>query len=311
MKLALPALLLGAVGIGFAPIFVRVAGDAGVDPVASAFWRQAIAAPMLLIYMGVAGRLWQGWSGPIIGFTVAAGIFFAADMGLWHWSITLTSVANATLLANLNAVFVAVIGFLFFKERLRLPFWAGLAAAGGGAAFLLLGSATAAPARLAGDILGVATALMYTGYFITGRAARRTKDTASVLGLSTAVSALALGFCLPMIDGDLLPSSPMGWAPLAGLALISQVGGQGLILYAMGHLPAAFAALSLLLQPVVAALAAYWLFGETLGPMEWLGSALVLAGIILARWGSRAGHPPHAADRNAGTGPTRTAHPAA
>ena len=79
---------------------------------------------------------------------------------------------------------------------------------------------------------------------------------------------------------------PRGWAILIALALVTQILGQGLIAYAFAHLPASLSSVSLLIQPVMAALFAWILFGEAIGPAQFVGGAIVLAGIWLARKGS-------------------------
>ena len=70
------------------------------------------------------------------------------------------------------------------------------------------------------------------------------------------------------------------------LALVTQILGQGLIAYAFAHLPASLSSVSLLIQPVVAALVAWQLFGEAVGPAQFIGGAVVLTGIWLAKRGS-------------------------
>jgi drug/metabolite transporter (DMT)-like permease len=74
---------------------------------------------------------------------------------------------------------------------------------------------------------------------------------------------------------------------LIGLALFSHAGGQSLIAYALAHLPAAFSAVSLLLQPAVAAILAWVILGEAMGPSQGLGAMMILVGIYFARRGSR------------------------
>ena len=70
---------------------------------------------------------------------------------------------------------------------------------------------------------------------------------------------------------------------LIGLGLVSHAGGQSLIAYALAHLPAAFSSLSLLVQPVAAAVLAWIILGESIGVWQVLGGAIVLSGILLAR----------------------------
>lgn len=289
VPLALLALLIGAASIGFAPIFVRYASAEGVGPVTSAFWRLALAAPLLLAWAWATRRSGRD-GGTLRGrpwLPVLCGVFFAADLGFWHWSIQLTSVANSTLLANLNPVFVALAGFVLFRERFSGVFLAGLTLGMGGAAALVASSVEFAPQRLPGDMLGVATAVMYAGYFITAGRARAYYSTARVLATVAVTTACVLLPVALATESTLLPQSRDGWLPLFGLALVCQIFGQGMIIYALAHLPAAFSAVTLLIQPIVASLAAWRLFGEALGPLELGGAVLVLCGIVLARLGTR------------------------
>jgi drug/metabolite transporter (DMT)-like permease len=84
----------------------------------------------------------------------------------------------------------------------------------------------------------------------------------------------------------MLPLSAYGWAILLGLALISHAAGQGLIAFALAHLPATFSSVGLLLQPVIAAVFAWTLLAEPLVPLQIAGGVVVLIGIYLARRGS-------------------------
>ena len=107
MNPALGALLVGAACIALSPIFVRLS-EAG--PTATAFWRVALAVPVLwiLFFLKTKAKS-QRYSGkwPLL---LAAGFAFAGDLGFWHASVQLTSVANSTLLANLAAIFVTLAG---------------------------------------------------------------------------------------------------------------------------------------------------------------------------------------------------------
>src|SRR3982751_3180383 len=123
MRPAFPALFLGATFIALSPIFVRLSD---VGPTASAFWRVALALPLLwsLMVLSDRGRVPMQWK-----WLLAAGAAFAGDLAFWHWSIRFTSVANATLLANLAAPFVTVAVWIFWRERPSATFTMGLATA--------------------------------------------------------------------------------------------------------------------------------------------------------------------------------------
>src|SRR5204862_833183 len=154
MKPALGALLLGAVFIALSPIFVRLS-EAG--PTATAFWRVALAVPVLWIFFRPPLR------GPKLLF-LAAGIAFAGDLAFWHWSIRFTSVANSTLLANLASLFVTLAAWLFWRQRPSAVFSAGLVTALAGVGLLVHTSLQFSADALLGDALGVVTAIFYAGY---------------------------------------------------------------------------------------------------------------------------------------------------
>jgi len=284
MNPALGALLLGATCIALSPIFVRVS-EAG--PTATAFWRVALAVPVLwLLYFLKSKARSQRYSGkwPLL---LAAGFAFAGDLGFWHTSIKLTSVANSTLLANLASIFVTLAAWMFLKQKPTRLFLTGLAAALVGVGLLVHTSLAFSSTGLLGDALGVVTAMFYAGYILAVKGLRdRGETTLHLMAVTSTITALFL-FPVALASGEpMLPSSAFGWWMLIGLALISHAAGQGLIAYALAHLPAAFSSVSLLFQPVMAALFAWLLLAEGLVPLQIAGGVVVLFGIYLARRGS-------------------------
>ena len=123
-------------------------------------------------------------------------------------------------------------------------------------------------------------------------AIKRARDagaaTAPLMAWSTTITAVVLLPVALLSPQPTLPAAASGWLVLAGLALVTQIVGQGLIACAFAHLPASLSSVSLLIQPVVAALAAWMLFGEAIGPAQWIGGAIVLAGIWIAKKASDA-----------------------
>lgn len=281
---ALAALFCGATFIALSPIWVRVAD---VGPTASAFWRVALAVPLLWGLVAclpkpaaIARR--ERW------LLAAAGLAFAGDLAFWHWSIQATSVANATLLANLSSIFVTLAAWLLWRQRPSGLFLVGLALALCGVALLVRASLGLSPAALIGDAYGVVTAMFYAWYLLT---VKRLRDLgAATLRLMAVTTTLTAAILLPLAlaSGEpMLPAGARGWLVLLGLAWITHAGGQGLITFALAHLPAAFSSVGLLLQPVLAAAFAWVLLAEPLGALQIAGGAVVLAGIYLARRGSK------------------------
>jgi drug/metabolite transporter (DMT)-like permease len=284
--LALVALFAGAAAIAFAPIFVRLSET---GPIATAFWRTALAVPALAAWLAVEQRRAPRPRVTPRGraMLALAGVFFGCDLAVWHWSIALTSVANSTLLANLAPIFVTLGAWLLFRERVRPAFLVGMAVALGGAFVLMGQSLSFGRTHILGDALGVVTAMFYGSYIVTVSRLVGGYTTATIVTWSATATSLVL-LPIALASGDvLLPHSAHGWAVLLGLALFSHAGGQSLIAYALAHLPASFSAVGLLAQPVGAAVLAWAMLAEPLGWLQALGGAIVLAGILLARRASR------------------------
>jgi drug/metabolite transporter (DMT)-like permease len=282
-RLALLALFGGATGIGFAPILVRLT-DTG--PSATAFYRVLIALPLLWWWSGHDQRRHPAAAHPIsrrdFVQLAACGLLFAADLSIWHWSLRFTTVANSTLLTNVAPIFVTVGAWLFLHERITLPFVVGMTLAIAGGALLVGLNADLGGQHLLGDILAVVAAVFYGGYLLMLRVLRSRFRTPAIMARAGTVSCLAFGL-IAVASGDALaPTQATGWLAVLALALVSHVGGQTLITYGFGHLPASFSSVSLLWQPVVAALVAWLILNEPLGWMDAAGGFIVLAGIALA-----------------------------
>jgi len=278
------ALFAGATCIALSPIWVRVSE---VGPTASAFWRVFLAIPLLWILFFSSGGTEKKIIPPQWGTMLAAGVAFAGDLAFWHWSIQFTSVANSTLLANLASIFVTLAAWVLWQQRPSAMFVAGLAAALAGVGLLVRASLGFSPTALLGDGLGVVTAMFYAWYLLSVKGLRdRGAATLQLMAVTTTLTAMIL-LPVALASGEaLLPATATGWLKLLGLAWISHAAGQGLIAYALAHLPAGFSSVGLLFQPLMAALFAWVLLGESLSVLQAVGGLVVLAGIALARRGS-------------------------
>jgi drug/metabolite transporter (DMT)-like permease len=281
-RLALAALILGAVALGTSPLFVRIAET---GPTATGFWRMLLALIPVYAVIRLApggGRLRAG-DAPAFFWPA---LMFGADLFFWQWAIHYTTMASATLLSNLAPVVVTLGAWLILRERITGRFLLGGAVALGGAALLMSGNAAQGERFLWGDLMGALSAVFYGAYLLF---VARLRDRFSTAVLTFWYSAICAALLLPVavLTGDrLLSETPSGWLTLFGLAFISHALGQGLIAYAFGHLPASFSSLVILIQPVVAALLGWVLLGEGQGAWQMAVGALVLAGIVVARGAS-------------------------
>jgi drug/metabolite transporter (DMT)-like permease len=279
-RLALPALLGGGIAIGFSPIFVRLSQ---LGPIATGFYRLLLALPLLWLWMRWEERVAPGRTRVAWLPIAVPGILFAGDILFWHWSITYTTVANATLLANLAPIIVAVGAWLYLREQVTIAFLAGMAMAMGGAALLVNTSAALGTRYVLGDLLGLVTACFFGSYVVAVARLRDRYAASTIMFHSSAVTCVLLLAATLLSGESLLPVSASGWIVLFALAWISQAMGQGFIAFALGHLPASFSALAILIEPLTAAVLGWLWLGEALGALQAVGGVIVLAGIAVAR----------------------------
>lgn len=284
---AMLALVGGAITIGLAPILVRWS-EVGLN--ATAFWRLTIALPPLWLLSRRRGGPALTRQG--LGLLAFAGLCFALDLCFWHASIALTSVANATLLANLTPIVVVLFYWLALGQRPTPRFALGAALALAGAAGLAVGSGAASTGtggesvgrhELLGDLYGIITAFAYAGYLLAVGRARDRTGAFQVMFVTTAVAAVITGAVALATGETLWPATGTGWVVLAGLALLVHLVGQGGIAWALGQLAAPLSSVVILLQPVVAAGLGWWWLKEALGLWDMSCAILVLAGILIAR----------------------------
>lgn len=278
---ALPLVLIALGGglTGFSGILLRVSE---IGPMATGGWRLAIAA-LCFLPMGImAGGDAMRPRSP--GVLALAGLFFGLDIAFYHLSLGFTAVAHSTLIVNLAPVVALVAGVALFGERLGAAKLIGMAAALGGAVIMtsMRASTAGAGATVTGNTLAVLSMFAYAAYLIVVKHARHGHGTFAIM-LWSSVSAAACLFLGAGVAGEtLVPATASGWSVVIVMGLVTHVGGQGLIAYGMRGAPVGLGSILLLMQPLVAAIAAWPLFGETLGPLEIAGAALVLIGLATA-----------------------------
>lgn len=274
---AFAALMVGNVALAFGPWLVRLTD---VGPVAAAFWRISLATPVLLVLAAATGgRLLSSVRG--LGWIlIGSGVLFAGDLAAWHLGIHHTKLANATLFGNAATFVFPLYGFLVARAWPTRTQGLALALAAIGAALLMGRSYQLAPQNFIGDLLCLLAGLLYAGYFILMSRARQTMAPLPALGFSSAAAILPLLVSALVLGEKIMPAN---WTPLISLALLSQVLGQGLMIYALGRLSPLVIGLALLTQPIVAALVGWLYYGETLGVADFVGAALVAIALVLVR----------------------------
>jgi drug/metabolite transporter (DMT)-like permease len=276
-RFAFPALILGNLILALGPWMVRLAD---VGPVASGFWRVALALPFLflLAWRQQSGREKPSWS--LVAIIALGGLFFASDLAAWHVGIGLTKLANASLFGNASSFILVIYGFVMLRRLPRKLQALALLLAIAGAALLMGSSYELSPKNFTGDLFTLAAGLLYTGYLIAVDRARRTMAPMPVLAIASAAGALPLLFLALALGQKVMPGD---WTPLLILSFGSQVVGQGLLVYAVGYLSPVVVGLGLLAQPAAGAVIGRFAYGETFGPMDAAGAVLIAVALVLIR----------------------------
>jgi drug/metabolite transporter (DMT)-like permease len=177
--------------------------------------------------------------------------------------------------------------WIVHRTRFAGIFLIGMVSALAGAFMLIGPDAAIGGNKLLGHGFGLATALFYAAYLLAVKSARNHYSTARLMAWSTTVTGVALLPVALAMEGAFFPAAACGWWPLLGLAVICQIGGQAVIAYALAHLTAALSSVSLLIQPLAAAIAAWIIFQEVISPIQMLGGLLLILGIYLSKRGSQ------------------------
>lgn len=274
--------LLGVLSISFSPIFVRLAS---VSPVTAAFFRAAYAIPVLFgIWFMQRAHDRRNARDRLVAF--ASGVVLGVELALWHESIALVGAGLATIIPNVQVVFVAVAAWRLEGERPSARTWTIIGVVLVGVALttgLARGDAYGSNPTL-GAVLGLLSGALYGVFLLVFRAATQSPSPTSGPLLDSTVGALAGAIVCAMFDPHfaLAPTFPAHlWLIL--LALLSQVIGWLLIATALPRLPAVETSVMLLGQPVLAVVWGFLWFAERLSPLQWAGSALVLVGVSAVR----------------------------
>ncbi|MEM7665902.1 MAG: DMT family transporter [Pseudomonadota bacterium] len=275
--LLLAALLGGNVALALGPWFVR---EADTGPVSAAFWRLFLALPFLLVFARVAGQPIGGMPRKTLALVAVGATAFALDLASWHVGIGLTRLGNATLFGNAGSIILLFWGFIIARMLPRGLEWLAIVCALGGAAILLGRSLEISTETFVGDLFCLTAGVLYAVYLLTLQGERARFGSWSLLAW-VSIFACPVLLALALALGE--PVWPADWTPILILFVTSQLIGQGLLVFSLGHFPPLLIGLALLTQPAVAAAIGYARFGEVLMPLDVIGMLLLGSALVVSR----------------------------
>jgi drug/metabolite transporter (DMT)-like permease len=306
---SLAALFFALIPISLAPALTKLS-EHEIGPNAVAFHRSWIAAVVFalvsaresararkaasdvivpeVIASTIAGKLIdntekQPMTKKEVGLLLITGTAATASLLLWTWSLSETGVANVALLSNLNPIFVGLAGYFLFGQKFDRRFVIGLVLALAGAVAFELSEAQFSADQLQGDALAFISAVFIATYLILIEKLQGRFSTSTIMMWRCGITTTFLLPLLPFIEDRLLPQTQNGWLLIIFQALFCQVLGQGLLAYSLSKLSSGVVAITLLLEPIIASIFAWFIFGEQITLADWVCFVVVLGGVYLAQ----------------------------
>ena len=274
--------VLGALVIAFSAILVRLAE---VSPSTAAFFRCAYALPLLGLLALLERRRYGPRSRRDRLLALGAGLFLAADLVLWHYSIKSVGAGLSTVLANSQVVVVGLLAWAALGERPDGRVIASIPVVLFGVVLIsgVIGVGAYGDDPALGAIYGILTAIAYALFLLILRQGNTDQrrpagplfDATLTAAFFSALAGIAIG------DLDWVPDAEsQAWLMLLGVS--SQVVGWLLISVSLPRLPAVLTSILLMLQPVCTVFLAAILLSEAPSTLQLAGVAVVLGGVAFA-----------------------------
>lgn len=265
-------------------VFVRLAQAEHIPSLAIATLRYIVAVSILTpIVLTRSQPELRCITRQQFGFMALAGITFALALLFFFFGLEHTTVLIDNLFTNTHPLWVALVEVIILKVMLNRRVWLGLILALLGAglfAFAGSGSDMGSNPTL-GILFAFGSALLSTVYFILGRSVRTRVSTLVFLWIALTTGLILLLVAAFVTHTPLLGYSLPGYFWILLVTITGQLLGQALMTYSLAHLPATFVSVSMLAQVILSAVQAAIIFGEQPGPVQVIGSAVVLAGVAL------------------------------
>ncbi|MEL6578631.1 MAG: DMT family transporter [Cyanobacteria bacterium J06621_12] len=284
----LAAVVVGIVGVSLAAIWVRLAVDA-VAPSNKVGFSLFLAAARMILSAVILLPTWKNLKlekdNTACYLAIAAGLCLGIHFATWITSLTYTSITASTVLVTTNPIWVGLISWWWYKEKLSPRNIMGIGVALLGGVIIAIADNTQAgnySNPLLGDLLALLGAVMSSLYIIFGsQAQRRGLSTGNYIAIAYSVAALCL-LPLPFCFNSGYVSYPSEvYLYIFLMAITSQVIGHTSLNWAVRWLSPSLISLSLLFEPVVASFLGAIVFNEVPSIGLLVGGMTILLGMLV------------------------------
>jgi len=269
-------IVISAISFGALPIFARLAYAAGATPTTVLLLRFAIAA-IIMVGVMIARRIPFPRGRVLLGLVLMGGVGYVGQSLAYFTALTLASAGLVALLLYLYPAIVTLLSALIFKERLTpLKLGAILLALAGTA--LTIGPTGSGSAL--GMLLGIASAVIYSIYILVG--SRIMPQTGVISSSTTVMIAAAIVYGgIVAVQGPAFPVTPLGWAAIAAIALISTVLAIVTFFAGLKRIGPSRASAISTFEPITSVILAALVLGESFNALQALGGCLILVAALI------------------------------
>ncbi|KJS19729.1 MAG: hypothetical protein VR72_17405 [Clostridiaceae bacterium BRH_c20a] len=272
------ALIIGVLGVSSSAILVKFTA---APPVVIAFYRMLFTLLMLLPFtIKNNAQDFRFFTKTQYLLTFVSGLFLSLHFVSWFTALRYTSVASATVLVDTHPLFVLFFGYLLWREVFPLKAYLGVLVALLGIIILSWGDLHLGIDNLKGDLLAIVGAFTVAGYYLCGRHLRKTMDILPYTILVYGFSGLLLLIAVGVMGYPLFGYSLKDYSVFISLAFFCTILGHSILNWALKFLPTASVSISVLGEPVIASVLAFFIFKESLTLQQLFGSILILNGIF-------------------------------
>lgn len=273
-------LALGVVFVSSAAVIIRLTE---AHPLVIAAYRLCITAIIIApIALTMARGEIQKLTLSKILLAALSGICLALHFGFWITSLGKTSVASSVVLVTSSPIFVAVISYWLFKERLNRLSITGIIVCIAGAIVIGYANWQGGVVPVVGAILAFGGAIAVSGYMLIGRILRQSMGLLTYLFLTYSSAGIALLVAALAIREPLTGYIGSTYLMLILLAVVPQLLGHSTINWSLKYLSATEITIAILGEPVIAIIMAFFILNEPISALEIAGGIIIMTGIYLA-----------------------------
>src|SRR5690625_3581564 len=274
------AVVIGVIAVSTSAIFVKLASGAPAGTIA--FYRLFIAVVLMLPTILIKYRAEvrsitkRDWI-----LATLSGVFLALHFILWFESLNYTSVASSVVLVTLQPIFAFIGTYFFFGERFSVAAIISMLITLLGSFIIGWGDFQVSGLALFGDILALLGAVTVTGYFLIGQQLRRSQSLMTYTFIVYGSSSIVLFIYNVVLNNSFVAYPANHWLLFLALAIIPTFLGHSLFNWALKWLSTATISMAIVFEPIGASILAYFILGEVVTPMQWLGGSIVIFGLFL------------------------------